>query len=157
MRNLDRHARLRRVGIATSGVSLLALLAGCGASSTGSTTAAAGAQGTAATAAAGGPGGGNSTQFAAITKCLNAAGISMPTPPARPSGAANGSGSNTTPPSAAAGSGNGSGPTGTNPFSDTKVVAALKACGITVPSAPAGGPGQNGMGQNGTAPSPASS
>jgi hypothetical protein len=144
--------------LASPGVLALAAvgaLAGCssgsGNSSSASSTAAAASQ----------PGqqqggqGGDSTQLAAIQKCLSAAGISMPMPPSgqagqgggqpgqsgsRPSGPPSGAPTVGTPSSSARGGGQVGGT-----FFDPKVIAALKACGITVPT--------NGPGQAGAAPS----
>lgn len=139
-----------------AGVAALALLAGgtvtaCGSGSSSvstPTTPATMASGQAG--APGGPGGMDSTQLAAIQKCLTAAGISLPTPPGGqgggtpPSGAPSGAptGSAGSPPAGSAGdppSGGQGGPGGAGGgmFSDAKVVAALKACGITIPT---GGP-----------------
>ena len=71
--------------------------------------------------------------FGAMQSCLKAAGISLPTPSGAPRTPPSGaprtppSGAPRTPPSGAAG-----GPGGL--FSDPTVQAALKACGLTVPT-----------------------
>jgi hypothetical protein len=165
--------RLRRfAGAAVLPLVAASALAGCGGSESPSTTTSTAAA-TGAAGQAGGPGG-NDTQMAAIQECLSAAGISLPTPPsggqpgqngapngAPPSGAPNGtppSGApNGTPPSGAPNGTPPSGMPGAAPggpgggmFSDAKVVAALKACGITVPT---GGPGQGGAAPSASATS----
>lgn len=131
-----------------AGMAALALLVGGTLTACGSGGAASGTSTTAAPSATGGagqqggPGGMDGAQLATIQKCLTAAGISMPTPSGAPSGAPSGTPGgqggqgtppNGTPPTGAAGSG----PGGGGMFSDAKVVAALKACGLTVPT---GGP-----------------
>jgi ABC-type phosphate transport system substrate-binding protein len=154
--------RFRRYAIA--GVLTLAaagVLSGCGSGSSGSSAAI-----SSKTAVAGQPSqGGSSTQMAAIQKCLSAAGINMPTPPSGQSGQGGGqpgqngaqpSGQPTGAPSGMPSAGqsgqpsNGAAAGGQagGMFSDAKVVAALKACGITVPT--------NGPGQAGAAPSTSS-
>ena len=116
---------------------LLLALAGCGSSDNAATPS---DSATGAPGAGGGQGGGGfgGADFTAIQACLKAAGISLPTPSggfggrpsgsARPSDAANG-----TPrarPSGAAGGGGG----GAGMFQSAEVQAALKACGIAVPT-----------------------
>lgn len=122
-------------------VSLLAagVLAGCGSSGSdaSSTTATTNSQGQ----------GMDNAQMEEIQQCLSAAGIDMPTPPDQPSGQPSDQPTDQptdqaqgTPPSGAA-----DGPG--DLFSDSEVVAALEACGITVPT---GGP------QGGAAPTASS-
>jgi hypothetical protein len=99
--------------------------AGCG---PGATTAVPAASATAASASAGAPGG--NVDFAAIQQCLTAAGISAPSGgsfalpsggvPQRPSGSF-------APPSGGFPGGG---------LNDPATLAALKACGITLPAAP---------------------
>lgn len=123
--------RISRLGGAAA-VALLTggTLAACGGAASSGTS----PSGTSAATSAGqgpqnGSEGGDGSQFAAIQKCLAAAGISVPTPPPAPSGAPTG-----------APTGGPGGPG--SPFSDAKVIAALKACGINVPTgAPGAGPG----------------
>ncbi len=133
----------RAVGVSAFALLAACMLAACGSSGSSSGT-------TTAAAATGQPGAGvNDAQLTKIRECLAAAGISMPTPSAgqgtRPSGASSGrpSGEAGTPGAMPTGAppGAGSGAPGEGLFSDTKVVAALTACGITVPTAgPVGGP-----------------
>lgn len=115
---------------------LLLTLAACGGSSDATATPAAAATGS---PGANGQGGGfGGADFAAIQTCLKAAGIAVPTAMpsggARPSGSARPSGNGTPPangvrPSGAPGGGGGGGM-----FQSAEAQAALKACGITVPT-----------------------
>ena len=131
-----RRSRLTRT-VAGSAV-LLALTAGlsaCG-SPAGSRDA---PSGTSTAAAAGQRGGrdGGGAQFQAIRECLSAAGIAVPTPTARPSRVPSGAPDGGAAPSGAASDGpRAGGPRGGGiDFSDKKVQAALKACGIAAPTA----------------------
>jgi len=118
---------------------LLLALAGCGGSSDATVTPAAGATGAPAAGGQGGGGGFGGADMTAIQDCLKAAGITVPTPngSARPSGGARPSGNGTPPtdgvrPSGAPGGGNGGG--GGGMFQSAEAQAALKACGITMPT-----------------------
>ncbi|MGZ4625537.1 MAG: hypothetical protein ACXV3S_04450 [Kineosporiaceae bacterium] len=120
----------RAVTLGGSALLAASLVAGCGGTASAGTGSSSGPT-TAPTSSAGaggagaGPGG---AQFAAIRSCLQAAGIPLPTPSARPSI------------SRSPGEPRPSGPRpsggfrGGRLFSDPKVQAALKACGITPPS-----------------------
>jgi hypothetical protein len=131
----------RRVASAVLLVSLTAAgtLTACGGGSGSASTSAsssAAANGTGAGAANGGgtAGGANLFSDAKVQACLKAAGIAVPTAGARPSGA--GAPPSGVRPSGAAGarpsgSGFGGGFGGAN---GTKIQAALKACGITLPA-----------------------
>jgi hypothetical protein len=96
-----------------------------------------------------------------VTACLKAAGITVPTAPARAPSGSTGSGASGAPagsmpagtppsgsaptgsaPTGAGGGGAPSGRTGTSSSQMAKIQAALKACGITVPSG--GRPGGSG-------------
>jgi hypothetical protein len=104
------------------------VLAGCGSSSD-STGATASATPSASTSGAPtGATGAQAKQLAKIQECLTAAGITVDIPsglPSRPTGTARPSGA---PPSGAPGGGLG------GAFSDPDAQAALKACGITLPT-----------------------
>jgi hypothetical protein len=134
-------ARNKAFAVTAFGPALALSLVACGGGSSGSTTAAStstpnasatGAPGTAGAGRAGVAG----ADFTKIQACLSAAGISLPTRSGAPraSGAAGG-----TPPSGAVrptggtGGGNGAG-AGGGLFASAQVQAALKACGITVPT-----------------------
>jgi hypothetical protein len=115
-----------------------ATLTGCGSSSSGATT-------TPQTGASHGPSAGfgmDSTQQRKVQKCLKAAGLASALPTGRPSGAPNGSpgarpsGFPSGRPSGFPSGGPGGG------FADPQVRSALQACGITLPSRPAGAPSQ---------------
>jgi hypothetical protein len=91
----------------------------------------------------GGPPGFGGADFQKIQECLAAAGVSLPTPSGRPSGAPTGpppsgfpSGAPTgPPPSGFPSGGTGGGPGGGGRlFADPKVRAALQACGIDLPT-----------------------
>lgn len=114
----------RTVRGATIALVLAGSLAACGGggSSPASTTAAAGATSTPNPSRSGRFF--NNPEFQKIRDCLTAAGIQLPTPSLRPSGS---------PPSPRP-SGSGRGLGGNGMFSDPKVQAALKACGLTVPT-----------------------
>jgi hypothetical protein len=134
----------------TAGV-LVVALAGCGGSSGTATPASAP---TSAPAGAGGPtgapgaGGGRrfGADFQAIQACLTAAGISLPTPTrtfSRPTGTfARPTGVRPTGvrPSGGFRDGRGQGGAFGQVFRDPKAQAALKACGITLPTGRPGGP-----------------
>lgn len=117
---------------AIAGPVLLLALAGCGGSSGTATSATSAATPTAAPGA-GGPGG---VDFAAIQACLTAAGISVPTPSGMPSGQPRPSGSfNGTPPADGVPPSGGPGAGGgADMFQSEEAQAALKACGITMPT-----------------------
>ena len=118
-------ARSLAVPLALSGA---LLLSACGGDD-GTTTAA--PTSTAGNRPGGGPGFG--ADFQKIQECLSAAGISLPTPSGSfqpPTGTPPSGGPQGTPPSGGPGDG---GPGG-GMFSDPQVQAALKACGITVPT-----------------------
>ncbi|WP_322758924.1 hypothetical protein [Frankia sp. Cr2] len=121
----------RPLALASLGLSMLLVLPACGSSST-----------TASSSTA--PGGSTAAANGAQTRdqiqeCLAKAGVSAPTPPA------NGNG---TPPTAMPSAG-----AGGNPADNAEVQAALKACGITMPTGtpPTGAP-PNGTGPGGTPP-----
>jgi hypothetical protein len=121
----------------TSAVALLlavGVLAGCGSSSD-STSAKSSTTPTARPSGApSGPTGAQAKQLAKIRECLTAAGITVDIPsglPSRPTGTARPSGA---PPSGAPGGGLG------GVFSDPDAQAALKACGITLPTGLPSGP-----------------
>jgi hypothetical protein len=128
--------RSRLIGAATAATLLTGGgLAGCGSSSstTASTTPSPTPSGTDSPQVDQPGPGGDPTQMEAIRTCLTKAGISLPTPTgtpgdgnAPPPADAKTTGTPTTPP-------DGPGNAGV-PFSDPKVIAALKACGITVPT-----------------------
>jgi hypothetical protein len=108
-------------------VVLIAVLAPAACGGDGTTT----ASPTASTGAGDGAGQGfrDGEDFRKIQECLAAAGITLPTPSLRgtpPSG-----GPDRTPPSGVPGGG---APGGPGMFSDPDVQAALKACGMTVPT-----------------------
>jgi hypothetical protein len=113
-------------------------LAACGGSSSGSASASA----TPTARATGGfrGNGANSAEYAKIQACLSAAGISLPTRSnfPRPSGTAMGTpptGANGTPPTGGVRPSGGRGfGGGGGQFANKKVQAALKACGITIPT-----------------------
>ena len=116
---------------------LLLALVGCGGSSGGSATPAAAATGSPG-ANGGGQGGGGfgGVDMTAIQACLKAAGIDVPTPngSARPSGAPRPSGTfNGTPPADGVRPSGGAGGGG-GMFQSAEAQAALKACGITMPT-----------------------
>ena len=140
MSHLTRPLPLGRTLIAIVLLVAVLSLAACGGSpSTGSSAAPA-----ASSAPSGGPQGGpqgNREQLTKIISCLKAAGLKVPDLPSGmpsggpPSGSPRGGmPSNDAPPSGAPSSRpGGRGPGGID-FTDPKVRAALKACGITVPS-----------------------
>jgi hypothetical protein len=115
---------------------LLLALAACGGSSDAASTPSSSATGS---PGANGPGGGfGGVDMTAIQACLKAAGIDLPTPSGgvgpsgqpRPTGSFNGTPpADGVPPSGAPGGGAGGGM-----FESAEVQAALKACGITVPT-----------------------
>jgi hypothetical protein len=133
--------RFRGPWLALAAVSITAMAAACGGGS--GATGGGGTTGpTSRPTGSGGPrpgGFADSAQFQKIRECLTAAGISLPSP----SGGFR-SGTRAGPPS---GSPSGPRPSGSFPaggnrmFDDPKVQAALKACGITIPTGgPSGGP-----------------
>ncbi|SDI84978.1 pilus assembly protein FimV [Frankineae bacterium MT45] len=151
---------IHRVAIAGTGIALLSgALVGCGGSSTSGTTSSASASSTAgaaagATGAAGASGaaGGRGGLFSdsKVQQCLTAAGISIPTG----GGAGGAGGAGGTPPSGAMPSGGGTPPSGfpsggarpsgapggMDSAQQAKIQAALKACGISLPTGGAGAP-----------------
>ena len=129
MRGINRSTVAR---VAVAGPILLLALTACGGSSGGTATPAAAATGS---PGANGQGGGfGGADFTAIQNCLSAAGISLPTPSGRPSGAARPSGTfNGTPPTDGARP-SGAARAGGGLFQSAEVQAALKACGIAVPT-----------------------
>jgi len=125
-----RHARPLAVLLALSGA---LLLSACGGGDDGTTTAApTSSAGDTDGGAPGGPGVGGA-DLQKIQECLSAAGITLPTPSdgfRPPTGTPPSGAPQRTPPSGAPGDG---GPGGGR-FADPEVQAALKACGITVPT-----------------------
>ena len=115
----------RRTNLAALVMVTAIAAAGCG---PGGTTAAPAASATAASASAGAPGG--NVDFAAIQQCLTAAGISAPSGGsfALPSGGVSQQPSGSFAPPSGGFQGGG--------FNDPATLAALKACGITLPAAP---------------------
>ena len=135
-------SRTTKLTIMALGPVLAVSLAACGGSSS-TTGAAAGA--TPNASATGAPGGGRGgmggADFAKIQACLKAAGIAVPTATGsrapRPSGSFTPNGtppSNGVRPSGGAGQGGGRGGFGGGMFNSPEAQAALKACGITVPT-----------------------
>ncbi len=127
---------IRRPAVSLAAVALATVsLAACGSSSSGSSTSASSSSTPTATGRPGGAGRGpGGIDIAAIQKCLKAAGISIPTglpggASGRPSGAPSGipSGAPSGIPSGAPGGRGGL-------LNDPKVQAALKACGISMPT-----------------------
>jgi hypothetical protein len=117
------------VPLALSGALLLAACGGDDRTTTAAPTS------TAGNTPGGRPGFGGQ-DFQKIQECLSAAGISLPTPSGTfrpPTGTPPSGGPQGTPPSGAPGDGGPGGPGG-GMFSDPQVQAALKACGITVPT-----------------------
>jgi hypothetical protein len=117
---------------------LLLTLAACGGSGDAAATPSGSATGSPGANGNGQGGGFGGADFAAMQTCLKAAGIAVPTGMpsggARPSGSARPSGNGTPPadgvrPSGGAGFGGGGGM-----FQSKEAQAALKACGITVPT-----------------------
>jgi hypothetical protein len=127
---------IRRVVPAVGGVLMTAsLLTACGGSSASSGTGGSAAAPTSSPSASNRQrfGGQNSAEFAKIRQCLQAAGITLPTPSPRPSATPAVPRPSRSPrPSGSPGRG-GFG-AGRGLFNDPKVQAALKACGITPPS-----------------------
>jgi hypothetical protein len=130
-------SRTRTLTVAVLGPVLAISLAACGGSSSGSTSAAA----TPTARPTGGfrGNGANSAEFAKIQSCLSAAGISLPTRSnfPRPSGTATGPRPTGVRPSGGYGGvrpSGGRGFGGGGQFANKKVQAALKACGITIPT-----------------------
>ena len=144
MLKLRRRSRTVRAAIAPA--ALLLVLAGCGGSDSTVTPA---SSATGSPGAQGGPGGGpGGADFAAIQACLKAAGIAVPTPngSARPSGGARPSGTDVPRPSGSArpSGGRGGGFGGGGMFESAEAQAALKACGLTVPTGRGNAPGPSG-------------
>lgn len=110
---------------------LLAVVLGLGAC--GGSDDAAPASGSSAGAAPSDAPGGGGQQMQQVQACLKAAGIDVPTPSAFPSGMPSG-GPPTGMPSGMPSGGPGGGRPGGVDFNDKKVQAALKACGISVPT-----------------------
>jgi len=145
--NSTTHRRSRAAAIAVPALAAALTLSGCGGGGATTTTAAGTTPAAAPTPSRSGGQFGNSEQFARIRACLAAAGIQLPTPTGRPFGTRTGpppTGMRGTPPSGAPRTG--PPPTGRpgggqfgRIFSDPQVVAALKACGIAVPTRPPGG------------------
>lgn len=116
---------------------IMLALAACGG---GSSSSASGSAAAPTGSGYGGRGGGgqNSAQFKQMQDCLTAAGISVPTPSARPSGSA-GARPSFSPGAQPSGGyqGNGGGGFGggmSEIFQSKQAQAALKACGLTVPT-----------------------
>jgi hypothetical protein len=143
-------SRKAAIAVPAAFVAVLSLTA-CGGGG-GTTTAAGTTAASAPSPARSGPGAFNQEEFAKIRACLAAAGIQLPTPTGRPSGGFRTgpppSGFPTTRPSGmpAGPRPSGVGPSGRGQgggfgrmFSDPKVVAALKACGLAVPTRTPGG------------------
>jgi hypothetical protein len=140
--------RSRRIHPAATALLITSvLLAGCGggsgsasgaATSTAASTASSGRPSGGAGGAFGGPGGFDAATLQKITACLSAAGISVPSFSARPIPTGTAGGARPTglpsggPPSGAPTGGQGGGPGGL--FGSAAAQAALKACGITVPT-----------------------
>jgi hypothetical protein len=136
----------RAAGLAAVAALSATMLAACGSGS--ATTTAAGAQPTAAPGAPSpggfrGRGAFDPAEFTKIRQCLAAAGIDLPTPSPRPSGAPSGTGfapegspaQGFGQPGAGRRSGFG------NVLRSPAAAAALKACGITLPTRPPGSSG----------------
>ena len=150
----------RAVSAASATLICATALAGCGSSSTSSgatatTTAAPQATTSQSRGQAGAPGGFDPAVIQQMQTCLQAAGITMPSAPSGvpgggftpgatpPSGATPGPDGGftpgATPPSGANAGPGGGGPGGGGMFNTPEAKAALKACGITVPTNPARG------------------
>ncbi len=133
-------SRRKTVTVVALGPVLALSLVACGGGSSGTTSAAATPSGNATGAPGGGQRGGGfgGADFTKIQACLKAAGIALPTRSAfpRPSGSfTRPSGTAFPRPSGSAGAGGfGGGRGGGGMFTDPQVQAALKACGITVPT-----------------------
>jgi hypothetical protein len=124
-----------RTNFAACLVVAVVVLAGCG-SSSGSSSTASSKKTTAAARPSGAPtGGAQAGQLAEIQACLKAAGISVDLPTGRPSFSAG-----ATPPSGSPPAGGGAGGGLGAVFNDPKAQAALKACGITLPTGQPSGP-----------------
>jgi hypothetical protein len=122
--------RVRRAMPAIGGVLMtVALVTGCGGGSSSSTSGGSTAAPTSSPSASSGRrfGGQNPAEFAKIRQCLQAAGISLPTPSPRPSATPGQPRPTRSPGQGGFGGGRGR-------FTDPKVQAALKACGITLPT-----------------------
>ena len=129
---VSRHRSL----IAVSLVAAVGVLAGCGSSSGGASTST-GATTSAAARPSGAPTGGPPAgQLAEIQTCLKAAGITVDIPTGRPTFSPGATTRPTGSPPAGAGQGGGFGAI----FTDPKAQAALKACGITLPTGRPSGP-----------------
>lgn len=146
MSRSPRHRFVLPLAVTVLGITL----AGCGSSESSGGNGSAAASGTPTTPVAAptggvpsgapGPGGSGGIDFTKVQACLKAAGIALPTtlpsgvPSTLPSGGFNG----TPPPGFTPGaSGGPGGPSGGPGFlSDPKAQAALKACGITLPTGP---------------------
>ncbi len=119
--------------LALLGMGSALVLAGCGSSSsdTGATH----------RFSSGGPSefGISAAQQRKIRSCLEAAGLASAVPTGRPSGVPSG-GPSGAPPSGAPTGELSTGAPQDGPFGDPEVRAALKACGITLPSTPTGAP-----------------
>jgi len=122
----------RVAALTVVGVLAAAALTGCGGSSSGTSS------GGPTTFRSGGPGGFqlDPGQQQKIQRCLKAAGLSASFPTGRPSGVPSG-GPSGSPPSGAPSDFTGGGPSGgPGGIADPEVQAALKACGISLPSRP---------------------
>jgi len=139
---------LNRGVSAAAALIVAAALAGCGSSSTSSgttpsTTAAPTGAPTGAAGrvpgqgGAGGPGGIDSAALQQMQECLKAAGVTLPT--GRPSGFPSGGFTPGTGRPSAGSGGPGAGAGAGGLFSNPEAQAALKACGITLPTNPGGG------------------
>ncbi len=120
--------RPRRLASAATLLFAVGVLAGCGSSSDSTGTESSTTPTTRPSGAPSGATGDQAAQFAKIQECLTAAGITVDIPsgaPSRPTGTARPSGA---PPSGAPGGGLG------GAFSGPDAQAALKACGITLPT-----------------------
>jgi hypothetical protein len=125
-----------RILLTVSLVAALGALAGCGSSSNGASTST-DKKTSAAASPSGAPTGGPPTgQLAAIQTCLKAAGITVNIPTGRPTFSPGATTRPTGSPPAVAGQGGGFGAI----FTDPKAQAALKACGITLPTGRPSGP-----------------
>lgn len=129
-----------RVSLAAVPVVVLTLAACGGGSSAGQASTGA-TSAPAVSSRAGQPGGpGNNAEFQKIRQCLSAAGISLPTPSGTPGRGTRPSGIPTGSPGARPSGGTGGyggrprGGPGRGMFASKEVQAALKACGITVPT-----------------------
>jgi hypothetical protein len=137
-------SRARTLAVAALGPALALSLVACGGGSSSGSTSAAAAPTVTATGAPGtndgARGGANGAEFQKIQACLKAAGIAVPTrsPGPRPTGSTgyrqNGTPNGTPPSGGVRPSGGGFGGNGGGMFTSAAAQAAIKACGLTVPT-----------------------